>query len=78
MVYAFMALAAALIVALDQITKYLTVANIAPQNANAETLAVLVNAFSLGGKDLSAQINAYKPQMQSCIDATMKALNKLK
>ncbi len=30
------------------------------------------------GKDLSVQINDYKPQMQSCIDATMAALNKLK
>ena len=30
------------------------------------------------GNDLSAQINAYRPQMQSCIDATMAALNKLK
>lgn len=30
------------------------------------------------GHDLSVQINAYKPQMQSCIDATMAALKKLK
>jgi hypothetical protein len=30
------------------------------------------------GKDLSVQVNAYKPQMQSCIDATMAALKKLK
>ncbi len=30
------------------------------------------------GKDLAPQIAAYKPQMQSCIDATMAALKKLK
>ena len=30
------------------------------------------------GKDLSVQIAEYKPQMQSCIDATMAALKKLK
>ena len=61
MVYIIMALFAALIVAADQFTKYLTVANIAaPLGTEAARITQLQSAFFLQGKDLS-QLPVDKP-----------------
>ena len=54
MLFLFLSLFAAAIVAVDQITKYVTVMNIAPSNATMQTMQTLKDTFDLTTKKLEA------------------------
>ena len=54
MLFLFLSLFAATIVAVDQITKYVTVTNIAPSNATMQTMQTLKDTFDLTTKKIEA------------------------